>query len=320
MKTIRLESEGKDVIRLQEILNLPQTGLFSASVHEAVIKFQKEHGLVADGIVGPITWNALLVGYDADVNADKEFQEYMLSQGRQIKNAKGELVWLPNYWTGPFKKRWLVFHHTAGWDNPYQTIDIWDKDNNTVATEFVVGGKHISGGNRDYDGVTLRCIPKNTWAAHLSIGNTPLHRESIGVEICSMGGLTKSGYYKRVNGKNTWISGKENLYYTAYGNIVEESEVFDLGWIYRFHRYFHKYSDKQIDQCRLIAEHCRDEYGMNIKSGIADHIRKHGVEKAFGYILDYANKVPGIYTHGNVFTGKNDMYPDPRMIDMILSL
>jgi hypothetical protein len=315
MTTIRLGSEGKDVITLQKILEIAVDGFFGGDTHDAVISFQKMHGLVADGIVGPITWAALLSTGDTDINKETDFIDYFLSKGRQEK-----LLWIPNYYTGPFAKKWLVFHHTAGWDNPYQTIDIWDKDNSTVATEFVVGGKHISGVNRDYDGVTLRCMPKNTWAAHLSIGNTPLHRESIGVEICSMGGLTKGGYYKRVNGKNTWIPGKENLYYTAYGNIVEESEVFDLGWIYRFHRYFHKYSDKQIDQCRIIAEHCRDEYGMNIKSGIADHIRKHGVEKAFGYILDYANKVPGIYTHGNVFTGKNDIYPDPRMIDMILSL
>jgi hypothetical protein len=168
--------------------------------------------------------------------------------------------------------------------------------------------------------MTVRCMPKGAYAWHASVGNTPLHRESIGVEICSMGGLTKGGYYKIINGKNTWITGQANFYYTAYGNVVAESQVFDLGWTYRFHRYFHKYSDKQIDQCRAIAEHCRDEYGMNVKAGLAEHIRKYGVEKGFGYILDYANRVPGIYTHGNVFQGKNDIYPDPRMIDMILSL
>jgi hypothetical protein len=315
MTTIKIGSEGQDVITLQKILEIAVDGFFGANTRDAVIAFQKQYNLIADGIVGPITWAALIGTGDSSVNKEHEFVEYMLTKGKQEKDK-----WIPNYYPGPFNKRWLVFHHTAGWDNPKATVDFWSNDSNSVATEFVVGGVHISGRDNGHDGVTVQCMPKGAYAWHLTIGNTPLHRESIGVEICSMGGLTKGGYYKIINGKNAWVAGQANSYYTAYGNVVSESQVYDLGWTYRFHRYFHKYSDKQIEQCQIIAEHCRDEYGMNVKAGLAEHIRKYGVEKAFGYILDYANRVPGIYTHGNVFQGKNDIYPDPRMIDMILSL
>jgi len=322
MKTIRLGDSGFEVIRLQEILSIKADGYFGPITEDAVIEFQKQHNLKVDGIVGQATWKALIVNVDTSLSDNSDFQKYMLSSGSYGKGNDGKesSIWIPNYYGVVSKKQWLVFHHTAGWDNPYQTIDIWDKDSSTVATEFVVGGKHISGVDRGHDGVTLRCMPKNTWAAHLTIGNTLLHRESIGVELCNMGGLTKGGYYKRVNGKNTWIPGKENLYYTAYGNIVEESEVYDLGWSYKFHRYFHKYSDKQIEQSKIIVEHARDEYGIDVSKGLKELLSKGTVQKAFEFMLSYVNSTPGVYTHGNIFAGKNDIYPDSRFIDMIMSI
>jgi len=319
MRTIKIGSEGYEVIELQKILDIEADGYFGPDTHDAVVKFQKEHGLVADGIVGSVTWSVLMPEGDTSLHKDSTFIEYMLTQGKQVLQ-NGKSVWVPNYFPGTFQKRWLIFHHTAGWENAKATVDFWSNDGASIATEFVVGGLHISGKDTGHDGMTVRCMPKGSYAWHTATGNTVMHRESIGVEICSMGGLTKGGFYRFANGKNVWVDGQANTYYTAYGNPVSDSEVFDLGWNYRFHRYFHKYSDKQIEQCKLIAEYCRDEHGIDIKEGLAKLIRKDGVEKAFGYILGHVDSVPGIYTHGNVFQGKNDIYPDPRFIEMILSL
>jgi len=63
--TLSPGSKGEDVKLLQEILNsygysLKVDGDFGSSTEAAVKKFQKSRGLVADGIVGPKTWNALL--------------------------------------------------------------------------------------------------------------------------------------------------------------------------------------------------------------------------------------------------------------------
>jgi peptidoglycan hydrolase-like protein with peptidoglycan-binding domain len=320
MKTIKLGNSGFEVIRLQEILDLKADGYFGPITEDAVIEFQKMHNLKADGIVGSITWGVLLSKSDTNLNEGTGFMEYMMSPGRYVKNEKDENVWLPNYYTGPFEKQWLFFHHTAGWDNPYQTIDIWDKDNKTVATEFVVGGKNITGADRGFDGITLRCIPKGSYSAHLTVGPIQIHKESIGVELCNMGGLTKGGYHKIVNKKAIWVPLQANTFYTAYGNPVSESEVFDLGWTYRSHQYFHKYSVKQIEQCKLIAEHARDEYGIPVNKGLKELLSKNSVQKAFEFMLSYVNYNPGIYTHGHVFNGKNDIYPDPNFIEMIMSL
>jgi len=65
MKTIKIANEGYEVLYLKEQLarlNYPVTenSLFDETTQEAVIAFQKEKGLTADGIVGFHTWEQLL--------------------------------------------------------------------------------------------------------------------------------------------------------------------------------------------------------------------------------------------------------------------
>ncbi len=59
METIRKGSRGASVKKLQQRLNLIADGIFGSITEEAVIEFQKRQGLVADGIVGTKTWDAL---------------------------------------------------------------------------------------------------------------------------------------------------------------------------------------------------------------------------------------------------------------------
>lgn len=65
MKTIRRGDIGQDVRRLQEVLRklgvkeIVVDGIFGQRTEQAVVKFQKQNRLTADGIVGPHTWAAL---------------------------------------------------------------------------------------------------------------------------------------------------------------------------------------------------------------------------------------------------------------------
>jgi murein DD-endopeptidase MepM/ murein hydrolase activator NlpD len=55
----RGQPSGPDVTYLQNKLGVNPTGPFGPLTHAAVVAFQKKHGLLADGIVGPLTWSKL---------------------------------------------------------------------------------------------------------------------------------------------------------------------------------------------------------------------------------------------------------------------
>lgn len=64
MKTLKKGSKGEEVEVLQTLLNKEGYNLvvdsdFGQKTHDALVAWQKAHGLVADGIVGPKTWAAL---------------------------------------------------------------------------------------------------------------------------------------------------------------------------------------------------------------------------------------------------------------------
>lgn len=76
METLILGSTGPNVKLIQSLLNRigynagPVDGQFGPQTRQAVIAFQRNNGLVADGIVGPATWalfDKLLTGYDTYV-------------------------------------------------------------------------------------------------------------------------------------------------------------------------------------------------------------------------------------------------------------
>jgi len=73
MPILRLGSRGPDVKLLQSLLARigynpgAIDGIFGNQTQQAVAEFQRDNGLVPDGVVGPATWNILqrfLIGYD----------------------------------------------------------------------------------------------------------------------------------------------------------------------------------------------------------------------------------------------------------------
>ncbi|MFB1100926.1 N-acetylmuramoyl-L-alanine amidase [Terribacillus sp. JSM ZJ617] len=58
-KLIRTGSRGKDVERIQRAVGVAPDGIFGTNTRNAVIAYQKRHGLSVDGIVGKDTWNKM---------------------------------------------------------------------------------------------------------------------------------------------------------------------------------------------------------------------------------------------------------------------
>jgi len=57
--TLRRGDSGNLVKTIQTKVGVPANGMFDAATEAAVRQFQRDHGLVPDGIVGPRTWASI---------------------------------------------------------------------------------------------------------------------------------------------------------------------------------------------------------------------------------------------------------------------
>jgi len=310
---LKLGSKGNEVKALQELLELKADGDFGPNTEKAVIAWQKLNHLSADGIVGPNTWAAMqLATTDGaeTVGNDVNFDDIIAYL------PKGEFI------KGPYDKHWMFLHHTAGWENPFKTVTNWANDSRgPVATEFVIGGQSIKGTASKYDGTLVKCFPDKAMGWHLGTGNHPMHRESVGVELCNFGQLTKGGYYKRAAGKKTFITFDPDEYYTYVGGRVEKEQVVILDKEFRGYKAWHRYSDKQVSTLKELIQDVAERDNIDMKKGLQEMIISKGAHIAFDFCdLQYVRNHPGMWTHANVRKGKVDLFPQPEIVDMILSL
>ena len=287
-------STGEEGKELQKFLGISTDGIFGSGTEKAVKKWQSKNGLVVDGVVGPSTRNRM--GFiSTDVN-------------EVVQKTKNGLVvhkhYLPEneYFKGPTKKEYIFLHHTAGWNNPYNIIDSWGRDNRgRIATEYVIGGQSVRGNDNKFDGEVVKSFPIGGYGWHLGgNGSQYMHTHSIGIEICNFGQLT--------DGK------------TYVGTVVDGSQIVKLKKPFRGFTDWHKYSDNQIESTRKLLLHLADRDNIDIRSGLPKLIKEIGV-KAFDFNQDmFDGKIKGVISHTNTRRDKFDIFPQQEMLDMLTSL
>lgn len=230
------------------------------------------------------------------------------------------------YFLANKNKSWIFLHYTASNANPYRVISSWENDRRgKIATEFVIGGQDISGRESPHDGVIVRAFPSGSYAWHLGIGNTQMHRESIGIELCSMGYLTKGGYFKsEVNkeGKTVrrFITLDERKFYSYTGVEAHPSQVLKLDKPHLGHLFWHKFSDAQIESTRKLLIKLHLEEGISLNKGLLPLIIQYGAKAFSIFDVKKAASERGLWSHSNVNRQKVDVFPQPELIEMIKSL
>ncbi len=152
-------SRGPEVKEWQKVIGTSADGIFGAGTEKLTIAWQKKNGLTADAIVGPATWEA--AGIDTDSADAAEETEYTTKDGLTITRQyldKDEYV--RDY--GKIEPLGFFIHHTAGWDNRFNTVSNWNRDKRgRVATQYCIGGTNVKGKAAKYDGVVVECFPNN---------------------------------------------------------------------------------------------------------------------------------------------------------------
>lgn len=308
-----------EIKEVQQELNIPLTGEYDEFTEAAIRNFQQKNKIPVTGVVDNST-KELLLNNNKDGLISTDLREAPVTISKYLLKSD-------EYYTTEEKKEWLFLHHTAGWNNPYAVVDAWESDTRgRVGTEYLIGGRHLQTLDSKHDGKIVQCYPSHkNYGWHLGIGNTVVHRASIGIEVCNFGWLVKDGNdfktYVSLDSKGKVIPGK--------GPVVNPSEVCDLGKEFRGYRYFHKYTDSQLNSLKYLITKIARETGIDVTKGLKEKIKASSDPfTAFDYDPNVVSgKVKGLFTHTNV-SPKNkyggyekwDMYPSPDLIDVILSL
>lgn len=191
-------------------------------------------------------------------------------------------------------KTQIYLHHTAGNGNADGVSRYWNSNNSRIATAFIIGE----------NGSIVQCFSSKHWAWHLGIDHedfnrngakySNLNKSSIGIEVCNW------GYLKQRNGK----------FYNYAGGVVPESMVTTLDQPFKGYKHWYKYTDAQIASLKDLIVYLCDKYD----------IPRDYRSEIWSIDKDAFKNVRGIYTHNSVRKDKSDMYPCPRVIEMLKSL
>lgn len=198
------------------------------------------------------------------------------------------------YFAEASPKTQIYLHHTAGNGNAEGVSRYWNGNDSRIATAFIIGE----------NGTIVQCFSSKHWAWHLGIDQedfarngakySNLNKLSVGIEVCNWGYLKKKG----------------DKFYNYAGGVVNPSYVTELETPYKGYKYWYKYSDAQIESLRQLVVYLCDTY--DIPKEYRSEIWAIDKEAFKG------NK--GIFTHNSVRKDKSDMYPCPRVIEMLKNL
>ena len=197
-------------------------------------------------------------------------------------------------------KSQIYLHHTAGNANGEQVFRAWERNTERVATCVTISGK----GANAIDGEIVQGFSSRFWAYHLGLKDTlfqkygvpyqSLDKISIGIEICNWGPLTEKG------GKLINYVNKE----------VPLDQVCKLSKPFKGFQYFHDYTDAQIASVKDLLLLWKDRYGIPLTYNPD--------------IWDICTRAlkgeKGVYTHNSVRKDKTDVYPHPKLIEMLKSI
>ena len=191
-------------------------------------------------------------------------------------------------------KTQIYLHHTAGGGNAEAVSRYWNGNTERIATAFIIGA----------DGLIVQCFSSKHWSWHLGVGQKEfkaqgvpyknLNKSSVGIEVCNW------GYLKEKNGH----------FYNYVNARVPDSMVTTLETPYKGYKHWYKYTDAQIESTRQLLVYLCETYD----------IPKEYRSEIFGLDIEAFKNTKGIYTHNSVRKDKSDIYPCPRMIEMLKKL
>jgi hypothetical protein len=178
-----------------------------------------------------------------------------------------------------------------------------------IGSAFAIGGKLESywlyeskiRNTEEVNGMIYKFFDEEYWANCIRSGqpnDMSINSTAIGITLCNMGGLIVSSTGMMLN---------------SFGLPVNDKDVFDLGRNYKGYRYFHNYTNEQIDSLYQLIRWTMSKYNIKISRSI------YGQPLWWDISRDALNARTGIW-NGNNFSENCDIYPHPLLIEMLNKL
>lgn len=197
----------------------------------------------------------------------------------------------------------IYIHHTAGNANPFAVFRGWESNSERIATCVTIGGKAAKNSIWQ-DGEVAQGFSSKYWAYHLGLRESTfqkygipyksLDKTSIGIEICNWGQLTL----------------KKGKFYNYVNKVVPQDEVCELENPHKGYKYYHNYTDAQIEAVKDLLILWRDRYSIPLTYN----------DDIWDITTRALKGEKGVFTHNSVRTDKVDVYPHPKLIEMLKSL
>jgi hypothetical protein len=241
--------------------------------------FQLKNNLKSDGLFGKNSYNKL----------------YEIILKPQNKNFEG------HYFKQKYEKKQIILHHSAGWDNARGMFDWWIVDNlKHVGTSIGItdNGNIIKGFDEEFWAASIGCNSnvftqngiKLKYRNNRIINNQELDECAVAVEICNWGSLTEK------NGK----------YYSWTNHELPSTKVIKLD--YKNSKYYEKYTPEEIKSLK---------YWILLNSMRFIIPIEYNYDDLFSVSKKALSGIPGLYTHNSYRIDKNDISPQPEIIEML---
>ena len=201
-------------------------------------------------------------------------------------------------------KAQIYLHHTAGNSSAVNTARFWNGNEDRIATSYIIGGR-VKNSSTEKDGDIVELFDTQYWAYHLGlkqevfsekkIAYQSLDKISIGIEICCWGQITKMA---------------DGIYRNYVNGIVPPEEVIELPTAFKGYKFWHNYTDAQIESLKSLLQYLCDKHKID----------KTYRDDIFGVTERALRGENGIFTHNSVRKDKVDIYPHPKLIEMLKTL
>lgn len=193
------------------------------------------------------------------------------------------------YLTQEYEKLSIFLHHTVS-TNAESPWRWWNSTPERVGTAYII----------DRDGTIIECYDPKMWAFHIGLSDDDnfWEKHSINIELVSAGWLIPVD--------------SEFKFYPLWPNKmrythIPSEEVVELAKTWRGYKYFHKYTDDQLDALKWLI----GKLSMDFKTLKLDNDLKSFYEYDENIIK---NHISGIWSHSTVRKDKSDIFPFPPLI------